>query len=115
MLERGWENQLPADMAKSIVIEAAELLELFQWNNPITDQLKKEPEKIAEIKKELADVLIYSVAMAILIDADVEKIIKEKLAYAAKKYSAKVLGKSPYDPSTQDVYLKIKKAHREKK
>jgi NTP pyrophosphatase (non-canonical NTP hydrolase) len=112
MVERGWEKQLPADMAKSIIIEASELLEHFQWSNPSTKALKKEPLKISDIEKELADIFIYTLAMTILIDADAEKIIRAKLEQVAKRYPAKLLGKSPYTSKTQDVYRKLKIAHR---
>lgn len=86
MEERDWLNQPPADVAKSIIIEAAELLEHFQWNNFFDEQVEKDPDAKQEIVDELADVFIYSIEMAILLDCDIDKIIESKLAKAAKKY-----------------------------
>ena len=51
--ERDWEQfHTPANLAKSIVIEAAELLECFQWSDTEYN--------LQHIKEELADVLVYS-------------------------------------------------------
>nr|MCR5832044.1 nucleotide pyrophosphohydrolase [Lachnospiraceae bacterium] len=51
--DRDWDQfHSPANLAKSIVIEAAELLECFQWNEDDYD--------IQQVKEELADVLVYS-------------------------------------------------------
>jgi dCTP diphosphatase len=58
LVERGWDNLRPGDLAKSISIEAAELLEIFQWSNETLEDVKNDPEKTEKIKKELADVLI---------------------------------------------------------
>jgi NTP pyrophosphatase (non-canonical NTP hydrolase) len=89
--ERGWEKQLPDNTAKSIAIEAAELLEHFQWVTPTSEEIRLDPEKFAEIRAELADVLIYSLQMATLLSVDAEKIVEEKLKFAAKKYPAEVV------------------------
>ena len=86
--ERGWDTLRPADIAKSVSIEAAELLELFQWSNDELDAVKKDEAKIAKIKKELADVLIYALEMSVLLELDTEEIIRAKLEHAAKKYPA---------------------------
>ena len=75
---RNWHNLLPADLAKSIMIEGAELLELFQWQNLPLEAVKADKEKLEEIKKELADVLIYSLQMSVLLGLDTEKIIRTK-------------------------------------
>ena len=57
--ERGW-NMIPSgDLAKSVCIEAAELLELFQFKNSAEEEIKKDPEKLEHLQKELADVFIY--------------------------------------------------------
>jgi len=77
--ERGWKHHdTPAALAKSIIIEAAELLENYQWSD-----VSPNPENV---KEELADVLIYSLAMATDLGYDPETIIREKLEKNAVKY-----------------------------
>jgi len=66
------------NLAKSIAIEAAELLEEFQWQ--LTERNRD------NLKKELADILIYCILMADAYDLDIEKIILEKLEENELKY-----------------------------
>ena len=69
--ERKWTNSdTPSNLSKSIIIEAAELLENFQWSD--------EPSDLQNVKEEIADVLIYAIAMAHDLGFDIEKIIDEK-------------------------------------
>lgn len=76
--ERDWAQfHTPPNLAKSISIEAAELLECYQWS----DEAK--PERVRE---ELADVLTYSFMLAYKIGADPEQIVLEKLETTKKKY-----------------------------
>lgn len=76
--ERNWEQfHSGENLAKSIVIEAAELLEIFQWS--------KEGDS-KKIKDELADVFIYSILLAEKYELDLEKIIIEKIIKNEKKY-----------------------------
>lgn len=76
--ERNWEQfHTPENLAKSITIEAAELLELFQW---------AKPSNIDEVKDELADVLTYCILLADKYDLDIEKIVLEKLEKSKAKY-----------------------------
>ena len=80
--KRGWEKYDTLErFSKSISIEAAELLEHFQWN--------EEGDNIQEIKDELADVLIYALAMCCHLNEDPKKIIKEKLVDVARRYPEK--------------------------
>ena len=80
--KRGWEKYDTLErFSKSISIEAAELLEHFQWN--------EEGDNIQEIKDELADVLIYALAMCYHLNEDSKKIIKEKLVDVARRYPEK--------------------------
>lgn len=65
-----------------ISLEAAELLELFQWVQP-EEVIHAKRERIEE---ELADVLIYSLMMADNLDFNIEDIINKKLAKNAEKY-----------------------------
>lgn len=76
--ERDWKKfHTPENLAKSISIEAAELLEHFQWDNDYD---------IDEVAEELADVLIYSLYMAEALDLNVEEIILDKMKKNAMKY-----------------------------
>lgn len=110
---RGWHKQLPDSLAKSISIEAAELLELFQWSNPTTLDLKNDKEKLAEVKHELADVLIYCCHLANILELSVDEIVVEKLALANKKYPVDVIRKySEGNKLDSKKYLEIKKAYR---
>lgn len=77
--KRGWKkHDTPQSLAKSIIIEAAELLENYQWED-------SEP-NLENVKEELADVLIYSLAMVSDLNLDPETIIKEKLEKNKIKY-----------------------------
>ena len=76
--DRNWKSgHTPSNLAKSISIEAAELLELFQWSDAF------DKEKLAD---ELADVLIYSFTLADTIGLNIEDIILSKIKKNAKKY-----------------------------
>ena len=81
--DRNWKQfHTPKDLAISISLEAAELLEVFQWSG--TDLVVKE--KRDKIEEELADVLIYCFLMAEAVESDVDAIIAKKLSVNNKKY-----------------------------
>jgi NTP pyrophosphatase (non-canonical NTP hydrolase) len=85
--ERDW-NQFhtPENLAKSIAIEAGELLECFQWDNNYDKD---------ELKYEVADVLNYCILLCHQVGVDPKEVISEKLAISAKKYPVdKARGKS---------------------
>ena len=76
--ERDWDQfHTPENLAKSISIEAAELLECFQWDNDYDP---------GEVKNELADVATYCIMMADKLDLDMKQIILDKLELTKKKY-----------------------------
>ncbi|GCF94383.1 nucleotide pyrophosphohydrolase [Enterococcus florum] len=80
--DRDWRQfHQEKDLALSITLEAAELLELFQWKT--SEEAKEQPERL---KEELADVLIYSYMMADNLGFDIDEIIDEKLKKNALKY-----------------------------
>ncbi|MFH0857279.1 MAG: nucleotide pyrophosphohydrolase [Candidatus Magasanikbacteria bacterium] len=110
MKERGWDNLNPGDLAKSIMIEGAELLELFQWVNPTKEELMSDTEKMEKIKKELADVLIYALDLAISLNIDPKKIILEKIEMNEKKFPAEKMITDDWYKN----YLLIKKEQRDK-
>ncbi len=111
--ERGWHNLRPADLAKSIAIESGELLEHFQWDNKSLKKIRSDKNKLNDIGKELADVLIYAFDMSVLLGLDAEKIIRDKLEHVKKKYPADLMRKSAKKGSGEDSeYWKIKKRYR---
>ena len=76
--ERNWRQfHTPENLAKSISIEAAELLEHFQWGKDYD---------IGDVGEELADVLIYCFYMADTLNLDVKEIMLDKLDKNAEKY-----------------------------
>ena len=86
--DRDWDQfHSPANLAKSIVIEAAELLECFQWSDNQYD--------IQHIKEELADVLVYSQNLLDKLGLDEDEIINMKMSQNEAKYPVdKSKGKS---------------------
>ena len=85
--ERDWDKfHSAANLAKSISIEAGELLECFQWSDDV------DPTHVAE---ELADVLTYCVLLADRLGVDLDQIVVDKLKASAAKYPVdKARGKS---------------------
>jgi len=81
--DRNWSQfHNPKDLAISISLEAAELLELFQWNN------SKETieNNYQDLQDELADILIYCILMADKLDIDLDEAIEKKIEKNEKKY-----------------------------
>ena len=81
--DRNWKQfHNPKDLAISISLEAAELLEVFQWSGSDTVcETKKD-----KIKEELADVLNYCILMADICELDMDEIIQEKIKRNNIKY-----------------------------
>ena len=77
--DRDWDQfHSPANLAKSIVIESAELLECFQWNETEYD--------LQHIKEELADVLVYSQNLLDKLELDADEIVNMKMERNEAKY-----------------------------
>ena len=77
--DRDWDQyHSPENLAKSIVIEAAELLECFQWNDEEYD--------LQHVKEELADVLVYSRNLLDRLGLDEDEIVNMKMELNEKKY-----------------------------
>ncbi len=78
--ERDWDQfHSSVNLAKSIAIEAAELLECFQWSDE---------GEAARIEEELADVLTYAYLLADKLGTTPEALIRKKLATTERKYPA---------------------------
>lgn len=78
-IDRDWDQfHSPSNIAKSIVIEAAELLECFQWNDAEYD--------LQQVSEELADVLVYCRNMLDKLGLDEDEIVNMKMAKNEAKY-----------------------------
>lgn len=81
--DRNWKQfHNPKDLAISICLEAAELLEVFQWSGSDTNCASKQD----KIKEELADVLIYCTLMADACGLDMDEIMQAKIKRNNEKY-----------------------------
>ena len=79
--DRNWDQfHSPANLAKSISIEANELLECFQWSDTDYD--------LEHVKEELADVIVYCQNMLDKLDLYVDDIVNAKMAKNEEKYPA---------------------------
>ena len=110
--DRDWDQfHSPANLAKSIVIEAAELLECFQWSD--------EGFNMQHVKEELADVLVYSQNLLDKLGLDADEIVNMKMSQNEAKYPVeKSKGSAAkYDQlqSGDDVTKKTKKCNDTKK
>ena len=77
--DRDWDQfHSPVNMAKSISIEAAELLECFQWSDSNFN--------IEDVKDELADIMNYCIQMSQVLGVDIIEILNNKLDKTEKKY-----------------------------
>ena len=77
--DRDWDQfHSPENLAKSIVIEAAELLECFQWSDSDYD--------LQHVKEELADVLVYTQDLLYKLGLDADEIVNMKMDQNEKKY-----------------------------
>jgi len=85
--ERDWlKFHSPKNLAVSISIEAAEMLELFQWKGPSAADIIKEKEFAGALEEELADILIYCLTMANVLNIDLSTAIERKLKANNEKY-----------------------------
>ena len=81
--DRNWKQfHNPKDLAISISLEAAELLEVFQWSGADLECR----DKLDKIKEELADVVNYAVLMADACGFDLDEIVREKVRRNEEKY-----------------------------
>ncbi|MDX1963305.1 MAG: nucleotide pyrophosphohydrolase [Pirellulales bacterium] len=86
--ERQWEKfHSPKNLVMSIAIEAAELMEHFQWVEVAESRaVKEQPAKLADIGEEVADVLAYVLALANALELDLSETLRKKMLKNAVKY-----------------------------
>jgi dCTP diphosphatase len=84
--ERDWDQfHSPKNLAMALSVEAAEVLEHFQWLSPEAET-KLGMDKTAQIRLELADVLLYLVRLADRLEIDLVAAARDKIAINAEKY-----------------------------
>ena len=86
--ERNWDQfHTPKNLSMALAAETAELLEIFQW---LTDEQSKEiiynVKEMAQIRQEIADVMIYLIRLADKLNIDIEQAVLDKIELNEKKY-----------------------------
>jgi len=82
--ERDWKKfHTPKNLSISIAIEAAELMEHFQWNNPPFEEMEKKE----EVRDEIADIMIYCIMFLNYMGEDITNAILKKIDKNREKYS----------------------------
>jgi len=84
--ERDWDQfHSPKNLSAALAVEAAELLEIFQW---LTDEQSRQlpADTLASVKEEVADVLLYLIRISDKLDIDLIAAAQDKLLLNAKKY-----------------------------
>lgn len=83
---RQWENfHTPKNLAMALIVEAAELVEPFQWLTP-EQSMHLDVERHEQVRQETADVLIYLIRLADMLDIDLLKAAADKIDINARKY-----------------------------
>ena len=86
--ERDWQQfHTPKNLAMAMIVEAAELVEHFQWLTP-EQSMTLPPDKLAAVRDELADTLIYLVELADVLGVDLLAAAADKMTKNAIKYPA---------------------------
>jgi dCTP diphosphatase len=84
--ERDWAQfHTPKNLAMAMIVEAAELVEQFQWDTPLESQ-QLSPEKREAVAHELADTFVYLLRLAEVLEIDLIEAANKKIAMNAQKY-----------------------------
>lgn len=88
--QRDWQQfHAPKNLSMALAIEAAELMELFQWLSVADSRtIHKDAEKYQQVKDELADVMCYALALANELQIDLTTALSEKMVKNVRKYPA---------------------------
>ncbi|HEV2118710.1 MAG TPA: nucleotide pyrophosphohydrolase [Candidatus Bathyarchaeia archaeon] len=89
---RDWRKyDTPRNLAGSICIDAAELLEHFQWKtDKQAEEMLNDPERLEKISNELSDVIIHCLGFSDILRIDISNAVQRKLQKNAEKYPASV-------------------------
>src|SRR4029079_19630307 len=88
--ERDWRQfHSPKNLSMSLAIEAAELVEHFQWIDAAESRrIGDDPAKLAQVRDEIADVLCYALALANELNLDLSHTVRDKILKTPAKYPA---------------------------
>ena len=88
--ERDWQQfHSPKNLAMGLAVEAAELMELFQWMDLKESQrIAKDPDQLKNLQDEMADVLSYLLCLADVANIDLTQAFHEKMKANNQKYPA---------------------------
>ena len=88
--ERNWQSfHNPKNLSMSLAIEAAELMEHFQWTSleeSGSASMRRDPQRLHDVGEELADCLAYVIAMANVLQIDLTRTLEDKMVRNAQKY-----------------------------
>lgn len=101
--DRDWRQfHAPKNVAMGIAIEAAELMEHFQWiDGEPSRRVVDDPELMTDIGEELADIVCYCLALANELELDISQIMRQKMAKNRRKYPA-TRSRGRFDPPPPD-------------
>lgn len=88
--QRDWRQfHSPKNLSMGIAIEAAELMEHFQWlGEEASRDIRNSPDDLQQVSEELADIICYALSFANTLDIDVSSALRDKLVKNAEKYPA---------------------------
>jgi NTP pyrophosphatase (non-canonical NTP hydrolase) len=104
--ERGWLETDPKDIALSLVLEAGEVLEQFQWVT--SEEVIDKPEWRMAVGEEVADVLFLLTELSSILDVDVAEAFEKKIEKQAKKYPLTEFGVDKSRDEQMKAYYRIK-------
>lgn len=108
---RSW-TPVSSDIAKSMVIEASELLEHFQWDESDKDIKGTQPKDWERIGEEVADVFWYLVTFCHSADISLEQVVEDKISKNEEKYPAKMFNGKHNDKFYKEQKQKYREARR---
>lgn len=87
--DRDWEQfHTPKNLAMALSVEASELLEIFQWLTAEQSATVMESSKAQQVRDEVADVLLYLLRLADVLDLDLDNGLERKIAENESRYPA---------------------------
>ena len=87
--DRDWEQfHTPKNLAMALSVEASELLEIFQWLSAEQSAAVLQSPAASNVRDEVADVLLYLLRLADVLDLDLEACLEHKIAENAARYPA---------------------------